>query len=73
MLKTTGWSNWAPRGLKANDNEIVGGSSKVDKMIKNISQSKKSKNVKFEIPTYTNIRATEEPTFLISSAKETFN
>ena len=43
MLKTTGLSGLAPR-LGADDNEVVGGGSKADD--KNLSKSKKSKNVK---------------------------
>ena len=43
MLKTTESSDLAPR-LRANDNEVVGGGGKADD--RNLSKSKKSKNVK---------------------------
>ena len=59
----TGSSDLAQRD---NDNEIVGGGGD-----KNLSKSKKSKNIKSEIQT--RLGATEELTFLTSNAREAFN
>ena len=68
MLKATGSSESAPR-LEANDDEVVGGGDKADD--RNLSKSKKSKNVKSG--KQTRIRATGEPTFLTPGAREGFN
>ena len=68
MLKTTGSLDLALR-LGANDNEVVGSGSKADD--RNLSKSKKLKNVKFG--KQTRIRATEESTFLTSGTREAFN
>ena len=67
MLKMIGLSDLAPRELAAN--EVVGGGDKADN--KNLSKSKKLKNVKSEIQIY--IRTTEKPTFLTSGTKKSFN
>ena len=67
MLKTTGVSNLAQRELEAN--EVVRGGGKANN--KNLSKSKKSKNANSGIQT--RIRATGEPTFLTSGAREAFN
>lgn len=72
MLKITGLSKaLALKASKADDNEIVEIDGRADKMFKNLSKCKKSKNKKFKIQTC--IRATKKPTFLTPSAKETFN
>ena len=68
MLKTTGSLNLAWR-LRANDNEVVRDSSKAGD--RDLSKSKKSKNAKSG--KQTNIRATGEPIFLTSGAREAFN
>ena len=62
MLKTTRSSDLSQRD---NKNEVVGGDDR------NLSKSKKSKNIKPEIQT--RIGATREPTFLIPGAREAFN
>ena len=64
MLKMSRSFDLAQRN---NNNEIVGGGSDD----KNLSKFKKSKNAKSRIQIY--IRATREPTFLTSGAKEAFN
>ena len=63
ILKTTRSSDLPQRD---DDDEVVGGGGD-----KNLSKSKKLKNAKSEIQIH--IRATKEPTFLISSAKKVFN
>ena len=67
MLKTTRPSNSAPRELRANDDEFVGGGGNN----KNLSKFQKSKNAKSGIQTH--IGATRESTFLNPGAKKTFN
>ena len=64
MFKTTGSSDSA---RKNDDNEVIGG----DGNDKNLSKSKKSKNAKSGIQTH--IKATEEPIFLTSGAREAIN
>ena len=66
MLKTIGSSDSALR-LGANDDEVVGDSSKAD----NRNPSKKSKNIRSGIQT--RIGTIGEPTFLTPNAKEAFN
>ena len=68
MLKTTGSSDTAP-SFGANDNEDVGSGGKADD--RNLSKSKKSKNIKSE--KQTRIKAIREPTFLNPDAREAFN
>ena len=72
MLKTTGLSGLALR--KVEDEVVGGGGSRVDETMRNLSKSRKSKNNKSGnltcVPT---IRATGEPIFLTSNAKEVFN
>ena len=63
MLKTTRLSDLAQ---KDDNDEVVGGGGK-----KNLSKSKKSKNVKSGIQM--RIRAMEESTFLIPDTRKTFN
>ena len=67
MLKTTESLDSALR-LGADDDEVVGGGSKADD--KNLSKSKKSKNVMSGVQT--RLGATGEPTFLTFNAKEAF-
>ena len=67
MLKTTKSSNLASRELRAD--EVVGGDGKADD--RNLSKSKKSKNVKSGIQT--RIGATGKLTFLTPDAREVFN
>ena len=64
----TGLSNLALRELQTIDNKVVMGGGKTDN--RNSSKSKKSKNVKSRIQTH--IRATKEPIFLTSVAKNAF-
>ena len=59
--------------LEAIVNKIVKGISKADKMIRSLSKSKKSKNIKSVLPIHTNIGIKRKPIFLTFSAKETFN
>ena len=73
MLKTTGLSDSVPIMLRVDNDKVVGVGGRVDKTVKNLFNSKKLKNRKFEILTYTNIRATKESTFLILGTKETFH
>ena len=68
MLKTTGSSDSAPR-LGADDDKVVGGGGKAEDQ--NLSKSKKSKNVKFEVQTH--LGAIREPIFLTPDAREAFN
>ena len=71
MLKTTRSSELAPRGA---EDEVIGGSDRIDETMRNLSKSRKSKNNKSgnltRVPT---IGATGEPIFLTPSAKEAFN
>ena len=67
MLKTTRLSNLAPKELGAD--EVVEGGGKNDD--RNLSKSKKSKNVKSEIQTC--VGAAGEPIFLTPGAREAFN
>ena len=68
MLKTTRSWNSAPR-LGADNNEFVGGGGKAND--KNLSKSKKSKNVKSGVQT--RLGATGESTFLTPNARKAFN
>ena len=68
MLKTTGSSDLASR-LGADDDEVVGGGGKADN--KNLSKSKKSKNVKSGVQTC--LGATGKPTFLTLDTRKAFN
>lgn len=65
MLKITGLSKLALKVFKINKNEIVksNNSNKTNKIVIDLSKSKKSKNAIFEI--YINIEATKKPIFLI--------
>ena len=69
MLKTIRLLDLTLRELVANDNEVIRSGSKVDN--RNLSKSKKSKNVKSGIQTL--VGAMEESTFLTSGTKEVFN
>ena len=69
LLKAIGSSNSAPKAFKANDNEIVGVGSKVNRTFVNLFKNKKSRNLK-QIP---NFEATKKPIFLIPNAKKAFN
>ena len=76
MLKTTRSSKeLAPKVFRINNNEVVKGNNgrKANETVKNSSKVKKSKNMKSEILMYTNIRATEKPTFLTSGTRKAFN
>ena len=57
--------------FKTDDNEVVGVSSRIDKMFKNLSRSKKSKNKKFKNLNY--IVAMEKLIFLTLNTKNAFN
>ena len=73
MLKTTGSSEeLAPREFKASNNKVVRGNvDKVDETVVDLSKSKNEKSKKLiYMP---NIGVMEEPNFLISNAKKTFN
>lgn len=60
--------------FRADSNKIVGVNSRTDKMAKNLSKSKKTKNKKSKNLTYIqNIRITKKSIFLISSTREAFN
>ena len=67
ILKTNRSSDLALRQLGANN--VIEGGGKADN--RNLSKSKKSKNVKSGIQTH--IRATGKPTFLTPGAKKAFN
>lgn len=76
MLKTAGSSEiLASKAFKANSGKIVRVSSnaRADKVLKNLSKSKKSKNTKFKISTRTNIGATRKSFFLTLGTKKTYN
>ena len=74
MLKTTVlYGKLVLKAFRADDNKVIKIGGKVNEMVKNLSKSKKSKNTKSKIPTYTNIGAMGEPIFLIFGAKEAFN
>ena len=72
MLKMTRLLDLALGRLGANDNEVVGGSSKADETIKNLSKSKKLKNTKSKILTHANIGVMRELIFVTPQAKEVF-
>lgn len=57
--------------FKANSNKVIrGGNNKVDKMVKNLFKSKKSKNKRFE--NFTCIKATKK-LFLTLGTRKIFN
>ena len=68
ILKITGSSKKsAPRVFRAGNNKVVGGGG--NETVMNLSKNKKSRK-STQVPI---IRATEEPNFLTSNAKKTFN
>lgn len=74
MLKITPSLDLTSKTFEVNSNKIVeSDSNKANKMVKNLSKSKKLKNPKFEILTYTNISITKEPMLLILSVRENLN
>ena len=74
FLKMTGLLDLALKAFKADGNEVVKVGGKANKIIKDLSKSKKSKNKKSKILTYSlDIRATGKPMFLTFNAKKAFN
>ena len=76
MLKTTGsFDDLASKIFRADGNKVVkDGGSRVNKTVKNLSKSKKSKNKKSEILTrFSDIGAMGKPIFLILGASEALN
>lgn len=70
MIKS---SNFISKMLEAINNKVVkSNSNKTNKIVKILSQFKKSKNTKFEILMYTNIGAMKKLIFLTLDAKKTF-
>ena len=64
----------ASKVFRANSNKVIrGDGGRANKTGKNSSKFKKSKNKKFGNLIYTNIGATEEPTFLNPGARDAFN
>lgn len=70
MLKTIRSFRLAPKTLKAED-KVVGSIARADKIVRNMSKFKKSKNNKSKNLTY--IRGEEKLIFLTPNAKEAFN
>ena len=69
MLKAIKPSNLALKAFKADDNEIIEIGGKANKTVINLFKNKKFKNLTY-MP---NIKAIEEPIFLTSNVKKTFN
>lgn len=59
--------------LGDNGNKVIKVSNRVDKIVKNLSKSQRSKNEKFKIQKCKNIRAIKKLIFLIYSTKKVFN
>ena len=72
MFETTGSSEELPlRAFRAGNNEVVGGSDRIDETGMDLSISKNKESRKsIHMP---NIGATRKPNFLTSNAKKTFN
>ena len=70
LLKTTWLSDLALKTFKTDDNKIVSdGSSRINKLIINLSENNKSRNLIY-MP---NIEAIKKFTFLTFNTKKTFN
>ena len=69
LLKTTGSSDSALKAFRANNNEVVGGCSRANETVVNLSKNDKSKN----LTRVSNIGATGEHNFLTPNTKKAFN
>ena len=69
LLKATGLSNLAPKKFRANNNKIVGISSRANEMVINSSKNNTSR----KLTCMPNIGATRESIFVALNTKKTFN
>lgn len=68
IFKITKSFYWAPRVFKADNNEVINSDSRADKIVENLSKSKKLKNIiKLSEP---KVRRLKQPTFLSSKTSK---